>query len=90
MVGGALERVALSPEQSARLRSLPPRQRVQFYAALGLGLDWTAQLTSLYRANPRDRFLARSWAQLLQAAGLQGLTDADFADWELRSGGANP
>ena len=72
-VDGWVQRVALSPIVTARLKATTPQERVALYANNGIWYDALTVLAELRLVHPEDATLKVEWNDLLHSIGLTAI-----------------
>jgi hypothetical protein len=77
-VKGTVQRVAPNSVLINRLKSAPPLEQVNIYAAEGIWHEALNQLAVLHRANPKNPQITSSWTSFLQQVDLANLATKPF------------
>jgi hypothetical protein len=72
-VDGWVQRVSLNEDETAQLRQLTSRERLQFYAEKGLWGDLISSLADLRACRPTDKNLSNSWESVLKSVNLNAI-----------------
>lgn len=77
-VKGSIQRVNLDPTQQNRLQGAKPIEQARIYAANGIWFESLNTLANLYHTHSDQKSIATAWANLLQQAKLESLTQTPF------------
>jgi hypothetical protein len=78
VVKGSIQRVNLDSAQQNRLPGATPIEQARIFAANGIWFEYLNTLANLYHTHSGEKAIATAWANLLQQAKLESLTQIPF------------